>query len=776
MNNSPSNRKSWLVAVVVAVVTAAVYWRVSGFGFINFDDTVYVANNPPVQHGLTWQGIRWAFTTNHDSNWFPLTWLSHMLDCQLFGLNPGAHHLVNVLFHVANMLLLFAVLKRMTGAPWRSLCVTALFALHPLRVESVAWISERKDVLSTCFWLLTMGAYVRYAERPGGGRYLAVVVLFALGLMSKPMLVSLPCVLLLLDYWPLGRTRWVGPARDGFAVADPKRLVLEKLPLFGLAIGSSVVTYWVQRGGGAMRTIKEMPLGLRAANAVLSYVRYLGKTVWPRNLAVVYPFSRDLPPANVAGAVLALVCLSAFAVYCAKRRPYVTMGWLWYLVTLVPVIGLVQVGLQSMADRYTYVPLIGIFIGLTWSVSEAERWKPYGRVAVGAAATLAICACAVMTCFQLRYWKDSVTLFRHALAATSGNFVAHNGLGFSLAQAGNIQEAIGHYQEALRIRPDYPEAHNNLGNALLQAGNVQEAIGHYQEALRIRPDDAGAHNDLGNALLRTGKPEEAIAQYEEALRLSPDDAEVQNNLGNALLQVGNVQEAIGHYQEALRISPDDAEAHHNLGIALVRVGKLNEAIGHYEQALRIRPDDSGVQNNLGNALLQAGNIQEAIGHYQEALRIRPDDAEVHNNLGNALMQAGRNQEAIGHYEQAIRIKPDYAEAHNNLGNALMQAGRNQEAIGHYEQAIRIKPDYAEAHSDLGIMLVRMSRVDDAIRQFQEALRLRPNDAELQYDLGLVLTQTGRFQEAAAHFQEALRIRPDYPEAHAALEQAAAKEH
>ena len=600
--------------------------------FLNYDDDEYVTANPHVRGGLTVPDVVWAFNAFYASNWHPLTWLSHALDCEWFGMNAGGHHAVGVLLHVVNSALLFLVLVRMTGATWRCAWVAAMFGVHPLHVESVAWVAERKDVLCTCFWLLTMWAYARYVERPSGWRYFSTLGLYALGLMAKPMVVTLPLALLLVDYWPLGRTPWAKSVLGRNASASPSRLVKEKLPFLALAAMSAALTYWAQRGGGAVAPLVNVLMPIRIANALLSYMRYIGEMFWPVRLAVFYPLRAGLPPAEVMACGAGLVGITAAVIWWARRAPAFVTGWFWYLGTLVPVIGLVQVGAQSMADRYMYVPSIGLLIMLGWSVPDpmmnGRIVKSFTCVAAAATIAASLALCRV----QVGYWKDSETLFRHTLDVTRDNWLAHNSLGNALMQSGRMAEGIGHFEQALRIEPYYAEAHNSLGNALMQAGRMPEAIAQLEQALRINPDYAEAHCSLGAALERDGR----------------------------------IQDAIGQYDQALRIKPDLAEAHCYLGVALGRAGRVTEAISQLEQALRINPDYAEAHSNLGNALMESGRMPEAIRHLEQALRIKPGLAEAHYNLGVAFERAGRLNDATGQYELALRFKPDLAPAQTAL--------------------------------------------------------------------------------------------------------------
>ncbi|MBW2538391.1 MAG: tetratricopeptide repeat protein, partial [Deltaproteobacteria bacterium] len=470
-----------LVCLFLAIVTLAVYWQVINYAFV-FDDDLYVAENFHVRRGLTSETVAWAFTTTSIANWHPLTWLSHMLDIQLYGLNPGSHHLTNVLFHIANTLLLFLILTRMTGALWQSAFVAVLFALHPLHVESVAWISERKDVLSTFFWMLTMWSYIRYVELPGVKRYLLILLFFILGLMVKPMLVTLPFVLLLMDYWPLGRFQF---SRSGGAGPDSQPpsfslfLVWEKIPFIVLAAAVSVVAFLVQRSGGAVGSLEIFPIHYRIMNALVSYVSYIGKMIWPFNLALLYPYPGKLPWWHVSGAFLLLLSISLLSIRNVRRFPWFAVGWLWYLGTLVPVIGLVQIGPQAMADRYTYVPLIGLFIMIAWGIPEIfKKWR-YKKEGLVTITVVLLLMLTVISWSQVRYWRNSVTLFKHTLDVTEDNYVIHNNLGFALAEMDRTPEAIWHYSEALRINPRYEKVHNNIGTAFILQGQLERAVEHF---------------------------------------------------------------------------------------------------------------------------------------------------------------------------------------------------------------------------------------------------------------------------------------------------------
>jgi tetratricopeptide (TPR) repeat protein len=627
-----------LISLLLILVTLIVFWQVLGHESVTYDDPEYVFDNPNVQHGLTLDGVKWAFTATYAANWHPLTWLSHMLDYQLYGVSPAGHHATNLLFHLANVLLLFFVLRRMTGAVWRSAFVAALFAIHPLHVESVAWIAERKDVLSTFFWMITMWAYVWYSRAPNLKRYLAVVPLFALGLMSKPMLVSLPLVLLLLDFWPLARLH-LG-----------RRLIWEKAPLAAMSMASSAITLIAQNRGGAVHSLEAYPLAVRLENAVVAYVTYLVKMIFPRGLAVLYPHPQhSLPVWETLGAALILISISALAIRTARRHPYFALGWSWYVTTLIPVIGIVQVGVQGIADRYTYVPLIGIFMAIAWGVpnllhvrehdrpesqdEEAKRRRkekrrpaaPPPRSGNPAEAVLVVSGCAVVfmmticAYIQAAYWQDSITLFTHATAVTTGNYIIHSNLGQVLVKQGKLDEAIEHYAEAIRINPRTVKAHTNMGNALLDLGREDEAIQHLSQAVRLDPDFADAHYNLGNGLARKQKYKEAIEEYRIAVRINPKLAETYNNMGNAFAALGETDEALRCYLKAIQIEPRIVQAYVSLGNIEFDKNSMDEAISWYAKALEIKPDLPKVHNDLAGALYYKGGYAKA---WQEIMLCR----------------------------------------------------------------------------------------------------------------------------------------------------------
>ena len=721
MSISPaySDRKAFFIkyrdlwgCLFLVVITLAVYWPVQNYDFVNFDDDLYVTENPHTQEGLTQKSVSWAFSFSEKEGtyWQPVTWLSHALDCQLYGLQPGKHHLTGLMFHLANSLLLFMVFKWMTGAFWRSAFVAALFAIHPINVDSVAWVAERKNVVSTFFWMLTMLAYVYYTKKPTLGRYLLTFSMYVLGLLTKPMLVTLPFALLLLDYWPLKRLLYGQPSRKKrggrtktampeFKRFPPFQLIVEKIPFFiltGLSIGLSSLS--VQEKGPLASLV---PMDLRIANALVSYVKYIGNMIWPQGLTVFYPYPRMVPAWETIGAVLLLLCVSAMAVRSIERAPYFIIGWLWFLGTLFPVLGLVQVGLwPAMADRFAYVPLIGLFVVFAWGVPQICQNRRYHKIWLSASVAFLPLILITVTWKQVGYWENSISLFEHNLRFTSNNHIAHNNLGVALDRQDRTKEAIEHYLQALRISPDYVKTYYNFGVALNKQGRTKEAIEHYLQAIRIKPDFDKAHNNLGVALDKQGRTKEAIEHYLQALRINPDYSEVHSNLGVALDKQGRTDEAIKHYLQALRINPDYVEVHSNLGLALDKQGRTDEAIKHYLQALRINPDYVEAHNNLSVALNKQNRTDEAIKHYLQALRIEPENVKAQYNLGNALDKQGRTDEAIERYLQVLRIKPDFDQAHNNLAIALFRKGNIEGAIAHFKKALLINPDNIDVKKNL----------------------------------------------------------------------------
>jgi Tfp pilus assembly protein PilF len=657
---------NYLIAGIISIVLAVIVWIAFGqtlnHEFVNYDDSSYVYANARVISGLTPGNFGWAFTHVHAANWHPLTTISHMLDCELYGLQPWGHHLTNVLLHAAAVILLFLALWRLTGNLWASAFVAALFAIHPLRVESVAWVAERKDVLSGVFFALTLLTYARYAQAKvfSFGRYITALVLFALGLMCKPTLVTTPFVLLLLDYWPLGRFR------GRWSVV--RSLVAEKIPFFVLSAASCMATILAQKE--AFAPVRAITFPERFANAVVSYVEYLVQTVYPAHLAVLYPYPQGgLNAAEVVLALLFLLIVSVILFLWHKTYPFALIGWLWFLGMLVPMIGLVQVGSQPRADRYTYLPEIGLYILATWGAMELfKRWR-YERHVLLVAGLLLIGALVTRSYFQTSYWRNSETLWSHTIDVTRHNYIARNNLAGALLERGQFNEAIEHYKDALQIKPDVAPVQSYLAKALLGAGQIDEAIVHLQKAMQIDPTYAEAYNHMGTALIKKGHPAEAI----------------------------------GYYQKAVELNTSYADAYNNLGVAFLRSGQMDEAIAYYKKAVGLDPGSTEMQVNLGNALARKGNWDDAITCFLAALRAEHDSAKaarIRNNLGAALEKAGKPDEAFEQFSEALRINPNYPEAHCNLGRILVQRGRRDEAVAHLREALRLRPGYEQASEQL----------------------------------------------------------------------------
>lgn len=645
---SPTSSRAvhlWTAAALFAL-TCLVFIGTARFDFINLDDPQYVTANDRVQHGLSWENVRWAFTTMKVANYHPLTWLSHMLDVELFGDRPGGHHATNVLIHSANVAIAYLALLLLTGQPWKSAIVAALFGVHPLRMESVAWIAERKDVLCAMFFLIAIACYAQYAKSRRGGWYGAVVVAFGLGILAKPMIVTLPCVLLLLDAWPLNRTeRW-------------SRLVMEKTPLLAMSVASSIITYIAQQRGGATDTQHLYPLHLRIGNAAWAYARYLRKTVWPDDLAIFYPYygvtrGTAFPWLTVAGSAAILIAITALAVWLWRRERAVLVGWLWFLGVMVPTIGLVQVGLQSMADRYSYLPHIGLFIGIVWGAGAFLR----PRVGV-AVATAAVIAFAAVTMFQLGHWRDSYSVYAHALRVTGPNVMANMGIAMALTLEPRGEDPLPYYLKALEIDPNHAEAHNNLGNLLRQRGQLKEALQHLGTAVKIRP------------------------KYPEA----------RQNLANVLADLGRIDEAIRQFRQAVTLDPDLSQAHYNLGVTLAAAGRFAEAIASLEHALVLRPQLTDARFVYALTLAEAGDLAAAKGQFNQVVRERPNWTEAMARFAWLLATSPRDgtrdpETAVALAEHANKLTLHQQPVLlDTLAAAQASAGRFEQAVATAQRA------------------------------------------------------------------------------------------
>jgi tetratricopeptide (TPR) repeat protein len=654
---SLSGRERVIIIVLCLLLiagVAAVYAQTAGFGLVAYDDPFYVTINPQVLGGLTWDGVKWAFTTMHAGNWFPLVWLSLMLDRTL-GAAAGGFHLVNVTFHIANTILLFWVLKRYTKAVWASFFVTALFALHPLHVESVAWVTERKDVLSTLFWLLTMLAYLRYVEIPTTKRYVIICVVFSLGLMSKSMLVTLPFVLLLMDYWPLERT---GRQRteDGRQKASLKWLIIEKIPMVVLSAAACIMTVIAQKSGGAVAKISTVPFNQRVGNALVAYCQYLIKMFWPVDLAVFYPHPiKSLAVWKVVASLAALVVIT-IVVILLRRRRYLLVGWFWYLGTLVPVIGLVQVGGQALADRYTYVPLTGIFIMLAWAAGDFAAQKRFGQVLAGVAGAAIIVALAAMAFVQVSYWRDTMSLFTHCATVTPDNVIVRKYMGIAFAEKGDPESAAREFEASLKFEPGDIRTLYNIAGMRTRQGRIDEAVEYYNRVLKLKPGDVGTYIAIASMRAARGEFERAIDSYREGLKYNPNDAEIRSDLGLLLLQLNRLDEGITELEHSVKIKADSA-AYCNLGLAWAQKGRLDRAMECYAKSIQLNPNNANARYNLGSAYFAQNMPEKAIVEYRAAIRAMPDLVRAYDMLAIVLIQTGKIGEATATYEQALKIDP-----------------------------------------------------------------------------------------------------------------------
>jgi tetratricopeptide (TPR) repeat protein len=667
----------------------ALYWQVTTYDYINFDDPEYVANNVVVKQGISKETIAWAFKTTKTANWHPLTWISYLLDVHFFGSAPGVHHLINVLLHAINAALLFIVFRRMTAGTWPSAIVAALFAIHPLHVESVVWISERKDVLSTLFWILTMWCYTGYTSHKDIKRYLAALIFFSLGLMAKPMLVTLPCILLLLDYWPLDRLRLFREKadRNKISLSSIFPLIREKIPFFVITTASSIVTFLVQKSEGAVKSLDLMPLNLRLANALNSYISYLKNMIWPYPLAFFYPYPAYYPWWQTIGSLLLLIAMFYLAFRNMKRHPYILVGWLWYVGSLFPVIGIIQVGSQAMADRYTYVPAIGIFVIFVWGINELlQHWRIH-KAGIVTAILLLFAALATGTWVQTTHWKDSITLFKHAIAVTTDNYLAHS----------------------------------NLASTYAQNRQFDKAIGHYTEALRVKPDDAMAHNNLGLALVHKGRYADAIEHYGEALRLNPRYPEAHNNFGIALAQQGSLNQALKHYRKAIQLRPHYAEAHYNLATVLIKEGRMDQAIFHYAEAVGSDPYFESAVINLALALSQQGRVDEAVLTLENGLKRFPTSADLNNHLGMLHHVSGNLDTAVIFYRKAISLQSDHGEALNNLAEAFVRKKEYEQALTISKKLVDLYPDRPETYYNVACVYARQRQIEESIEWLRKAI-------------------------------------------------------
>ncbi|MFC1851517.1 tetratricopeptide repeat protein [candidate division CSSED10-310 bacterium] len=694
-----SRFRDGMMCVLLALTTLALFWPVSHHSFINFDDPLFVFNNPFIQRGLNLESIRWAFTTTYANSWQPLAWISHMLDIQLFGLAVGWHHLTNVFFHIGSTIILFMTFRRITGHYIQSGFISILFAIHPLHVESVAWIAERKDVLSVFLGMLVLWSYGRYAVSPSPFRYLIVLLFFSLGLLSKPMLVTVPCVLLLLDYWPLQRMQFAPPGSHGhgFQISRNLWLLWEKVPFLALALGVGITTFWVKNYTGAMHSLEHTPLLKRLGNALISYLIYIEKMFYPRGLAVFYPIPKTIDSWHLIGAGCILTVIFWVVLVKRTRYPYLIVGWLWFFITLLPVSGIIQVGSQAMADRYTYFSLIGLFIMVTWGFSDLVQKLRLGRTIPLILAVVVLSILIVMTWFQLKHWRTDLSLFEHTLKVTTDNYLAYNKLGVYAYKEGRYDEAIAHYSEAIKIAPGYSDAINNLGAVYFDQGNFSEALKLFRTSLEITPQAKTLHN-IASVYIKQGQLKQALGHYLQAIELDPGFKLAYHNLGLVYSSLGENERAISYLEQALRINPYDALVHHTLGILFYREQNYESAINHLAAAAGIEPDNAQTQSKLGAALARLGRNEEALIHLTKALEINPSDVVSLSNKGTILLKQGQLIEAAECYHQVLEIDSSVVEAHFNLSLILIEQGRLEQAEKHLITVLRFRPGMTMAQN------------------------------------------------------------------------------
>ncbi len=732
-------RSNSFVLLLIIGLTIVAYFSVLDNGFINYDDPSYVTRNSHVQSGISFETITWAFTSTIESNWHPLTWISHAIDYSLFGLNPAYHHAMSLLLHLLSSIMLFLILERMTKKLWQSAFVALVFAIHPLHVESVAWIAERKDVLSGLFWMLTIGAYVYYRESPNTRRYILTLCAFALGLLAKPMLITLPFILILLDYWPLKRLGV--PVSSSAKEKKNKGISLvksleEKIPFFILSIISSIITYIAQQRGGSMAGSETLSFLVRLSNAIVSYLLYIWKSIVPVNLAIFYPHPENtltLLEVVLAAGIIILVSLIVWKL--RKRHSYLTVGWFWFLGTLVPVIGIVQVGLQSMADRYMYLPIIGLAIIVAWGAAVlTSRLRIPSTGLAGAFGLLAILM-VLGTRSQAAYWKDSLTLFNHALSVTKGNHLAHTNLGVALTDSGNFPEAITHLRWALQLRPNEILIRSNLARALVEAGQLSEALDHYKFILSRVPPDPQLRRRMGDVLADLGRTEEAVVHYFEAIRLDTSDYFSRLKIADLYAETAKFDEAREQCRIVLARDPKNSRAHDILGIIAGRQ-QLND---------------------------------EAVREFSEAIRLDSTNADAYNDFGILYERMGKLAEALDMYRASIRVNPRQWNAHLSIGTILAGQGQYADAETHWKQAMEANPLNVDVRSNLGRLYAMQNRFDDARQQFTEALRIDSNNVPAHYHFANLLVQEGKLEEAETHYAAAVRIAPAFRAAQEALQ-------
>jgi len=727
-SSHPRSITFWAISLLLIISTTAVYAPVRHHDFINYDDEIYIKDNNHVQAGLTSDSIKWAFSVTKDDErayWHPLTWLSHMLDCQIFKVQPGYHHLSNLLYHLINVLLLFLVFFRMTGELWKSAFIAALFALHPLNVDSVAWIAERKNLLSTAFWFFTMLAYIYYARCPSLRRYLLVLTGMTAGLLAKPMLVTLPCVLLLMDFWPLQRITFAWREKSEsirFPESSLFLLISEKIPLLALSGISTALSALSLQHCDQFVSHDVVPLWLRVENALVSYIKYILKIFWPRDMTIFYPFPDAIPLWQVWGALLLLMVAFMIFFLLARKAPFLAVGWLWFTGTLVPVIGIIQGGRwPAIADRWTYVPAIGLFIIVSWGGAAFLEKFSQKKAPKIIAATLILLSLTIASNAQVKYWKNSITLFSHAIEVTKDNGLAHYNLGQALGEAGDFDQAIFHYYTALKINPKNDEAHVNLANALARKGEMDEAVSHFNLALKIDPENEYAHFNLANALVQTGKPDEAVDHFNIALKLNPKEDRAYVGLGNVFAGKKQLNKSVEYTLKALEINPKNEVASDNLGKIMLQQGNIAGAFIYFKKTVDINPNNENAKTNLNQLSIIQKRIDDQAAKISETIQKDPDNPSRYFQLGRLYQSTGYYDLAIRQYENALAIKPDMTPALYSLGITFTLKGEYDQAIATFQKIIAIEPDNASVCYNLACVYSRQNKKNDAVEWLQKAV-------------------------------------------------------
>ncbi len=794
-----------MLCILLCAVIFMLYFQVKDFEFITFDDPLYVVENKHVQSGLTIESIMWAFhliQAGDKSYWHPLTWFSHMLDYQFFGLNAGMHHVSSVVYHALCSILLFISLWLFTRSTWKSLFVGLLFAVHPVNVDSVAWVAERKNLLSSCFWMLTVISYYYYVRKQNLARYLGVVAAFVLGLLAKPMLVTLPFVLLLLDFWPLNRMKAYGEDRDFLKAVFSRNtlaLALEKLPLFVISIVTIMINAQAIRNIELLRTSKGFPMGLRLENAIVSYLLYIKKLIWPMDLTFYYPFPQSIPLWQVGASLTVIIVVTAAAFKLIRKYPYVLFGWLWYLGTILPVSGIMQGGLwPQIAERWAYIPYVGLFIIISWGMSDLAKRLTGKEVAACIAALAILVPLAAKTWVQTGFWKDNFALYNNAIQINNENYVAHLNLGAAFAKKKKFDDAIRHYRislsinpyisntyyslgmayyelknsqgamenlsKALELDPNFLPAHVKLGMIYVEQKKMDDAIRHFKTVVEIDPFDSDAHLQLGLALSAQGEHEEAVKEIRQAILHDPKNIGAHIELGKIFTSMGRLDEAEFEFNRALGMNPENAKSHYFLGLAKDANGKKESAIRHINEALKIDPKDASYHTAMGIVLAGMGRVDEAQAKYLDAIRLDPDNADAHYYLGSTLLMKGKTSEAIEHIREAIRVKPDNGNYRYGLGVVLSGTGKLDEAEKEFSEALRISPNSERVLKELGNIMIRKGNYDAAITYYNKVLAINPNQADVHNNLGTAFIHKGEIKKAIDHYQESLKVKPDYAEA------------